>query len=77
MDATKPENKAKANEKAELTIVSEHFEAVFRRAPHLILWRVNAVIWLRSIHALTNLRCVCIDINIPKAAIMVTIDVPP
>ena len=66
MDATKPENKAKANEKAELTIVSEHFEAVF-----------NAVIWLRSIHALTNLRCVCIDINIPKAAIMVTIDVPP
>ncbi len=35
MDATKPENKAKANEKAELTIVSEHFEAVFRRTLHL------------------------------------------
>jgi len=39
-DSEKSENKAKSDEKAQLTIVSEHFEEGF-----------NAVIWLRSIRA--------------------------
>jgi len=43
MDSEKSENKAKANEKAELTLVSKHFEAVF-----------NAVIWLRSIRIIIS-----------------------
>ena len=33
-DSEKLENKAKSDEKAQLTIVSEHFEEGFRRAPH-------------------------------------------
>ncbi len=45
MDSEKSENKAKTNENAQLTIVSEHFEAVF-----------NAVIWFLAIRVIILTR---------------------
>ena len=41
MDSEKLEYKAKANEKTELTLVSEYFEAVFVMPHSEILWRVQ------------------------------------